>query len=137
MAGREAVYFEVELSDSYACGSYGYCAGFLINVITSELGISGWAFEHGFHQRIWVVDGGEQHAALPFTLVLANDDEQDRAGLDLGLHALVEVDESVERATGGGDVALDVAQALAALLEWVVRADELAVVHRDLPRNEQ
>jgi hypothetical protein len=59
VAGREAVYFEVEVADDYECGSYGYCAGFLVNVVTNEFGISGWSFEPGFHQRVWVVDGGQ------------------------------------------------------------------------------
>ncbi len=36
-----------------------YCAAFLLNTITPEYGLSGWSFEPGFHQRIWVVDGGD------------------------------------------------------------------------------
>ena len=59
IGGRDAVYFEAEITDEATCGTFDYCAGFVINTIDDQ-GISGWSFEYGYHQRVWWVDGGDQ-----------------------------------------------------------------------------
>jgi hypothetical protein len=63
IGGRDAVYFEVEITDDRVCGSSDYCAGFVINTFDDN-SISGWAFEPGFHQRVWWVDGGDHEPLL-------------------------------------------------------------------------
>lgn len=74
IGGREAVYFEAEIADDFTCGP-SYCAGFLVNTITPEYGLSGWSFEPGFHQRIWVVDG----AGEPPLVIVASTPSGDRS----------------------------------------------------------
>ncbi|MFT7475800.1 MAG: basic membrane lipoprotein Med (substrate-binding protein (PBP1-ABC) superfamily) [Verrucomicrobiales bacterium] len=75
LAGREAVYFEAEITDASTCGPEAYCVGFLVNTTTTGGGISGWAFQPGFHQRVWVVDGGEH----PPLVVIASTPTDDRS----------------------------------------------------------
>jgi hypothetical protein len=70
--GRDAVYFEVEITNEDVCGTSGYCAGFIINTIDDD-GISGWSFEPGFHQRVWWVDGGD-HEPLVIIASTPSDD---------------------------------------------------------------
>ncbi len=61
IGGREATYFEAEISDQQVCGAFGFCVGFIVNQIFPDpVGLSGWSFEPGFHHRIWWVDGGDE-----------------------------------------------------------------------------
>jgi basic membrane lipoprotein Med (substrate-binding protein (PBP1-ABC) superfamily)/DNA-binding SARP family transcriptional activator len=75
LAGIEAVYFEAEVVDVSTCGPEEWCVGFLVNTTTTGGGISGWAFQPGFHQRVWVVDGGEH----PPLVVIASTPSDDRS----------------------------------------------------------
>ncbi len=81
LAGRDAIYFEAEITDDTVCGNNGYCAGFIVNDVTPELAISGWSFEPGFHQRIWVVDGGP-HPPLVIVTATPADDRSFHAEVD-------------------------------------------------------
>ena len=56
VGGRDAVYFEAEVTDPAICGTVGYCAGFVVNTIDGAGRISGWAFQAGDHQQVWWVD---------------------------------------------------------------------------------
>ena len=56
IGGRDAVSFGVEVADDVECGREGFCIGFLINTMGAD-GITGWTFERGVHQRVWVIDG--------------------------------------------------------------------------------
>ncbi len=67
IGGRDAAFFEVEVADEFECGREGFCAGFLINTIGSDR-ITGWTFERGAHQRVWVVDGGDHQ---PLVIIAA------------------------------------------------------------------
>ncbi len=60
IGGRDAVYFEAEITDRGVCGDFGYCAGFLVNTIDDQGNISGWAFQPGVHQQIWWIDQGDE-----------------------------------------------------------------------------
>lgn len=87
ISGREAVYFEAEIATDFECGP-SYCAGFLVNTITPEYGLSGSSFEPGFHQRIWVVDGGN-YAPLVIVASTSSDDRSFQADADALLDRLV------------------------------------------------
>ncbi len=60
IGGRDAVYFEAEITDRDVCGDFGYCAGFLVNTIDEQGNISGWAFQPTVHQQVWWVDQGDE-----------------------------------------------------------------------------
>jgi basic membrane lipoprotein Med (substrate-binding protein (PBP1-ABC) superfamily)/DNA-binding SARP family transcriptional activator len=60
IGGRDAVYFEAEITDRAVCGNFGYCAGFFVNTIDEQGNISGWAFQPGVHQQIWWVDQDDE-----------------------------------------------------------------------------
>ena len=80
VGGRDAVFFEVEVADEFECGREGFCAGFLINTITSDR-VTGWTFERGTHQRVWVVDGGD-HQPLAIIAATPVDDRSFQATAD-------------------------------------------------------
>lgn len=84
---RSAVYFEVELADRMLCGKFGFCAGFLANTIDDDGSISGWAFEPGYHQRIWWVGQG---AERPLVIIASTpvDDRSHQAAADALLATL-------------------------------------------------
>jgi len=88
MGGRETVFFEVEIADASACGRFGYCAGFIINHIFEDGDVSGWSFEHGFHHRVWWVDGGNEP---PVVIIAAtrSDDRSFQAQADELLSTLI------------------------------------------------
>jgi hypothetical protein len=75
IGGRDAVYFEVEIASRDVCRSDDFCIGFVISTIDEFGGISGWAFELGFHHRIWWVDGGDE----PPVLIIAATASADRS----------------------------------------------------------
>jgi hypothetical protein len=75
IGGRPAVYFEVEITDDDVCGTFGYCAGFIINTFYDVGGISGLSFERGFRHRVWWVDGGDQ----PPVVIIASTPSGDRS----------------------------------------------------------
>ena len=60
IGGREAVYFEAEVTDRDVCGNFDYCAGFLVNTIDEQGNVSGWAFQPGVHHQVWRVDQGDE-----------------------------------------------------------------------------
>ena len=75
IGGRSAVYFEAEITDTGVCGvGVDYCAGFLISAVFDDVGITGWTFEPGFHQRVWWVDGGDE----PPLVIIASTPSDDR-----------------------------------------------------------
>jgi hypothetical protein len=61
---------------------------FLVNTITEERGITGWSFEPGFHQRIWVVDGGD-YAPLVIIAATSSNDRSFQAEAEALLDKLV------------------------------------------------
>jgi basic membrane lipoprotein Med (substrate-binding protein (PBP1-ABC) superfamily)/DNA-binding SARP family transcriptional activator len=87
IGGREAVAFEVEIADDFECGREGFCAGFLINTIAPD-GITGWTFERGLRQRVWVVDGGG-HQPLVIIASTSDDDTDFQATADDLLATLI------------------------------------------------
>lgn len=58
IGGRPSVTFDVEMADDFECGHDGFCVGLLINTVAAD-GVTGWTFEPGNRERIWVVAGGE------------------------------------------------------------------------------
>lgn len=68
IGGRDAVYFEAEITDRDVCGAFSYCAGFLVNTVDERGNISGWAFQPGIHQQVWWVD---QDGEAPLVIVVA------------------------------------------------------------------
>ncbi len=75
IGGRPAVYFEVEITNEDVCGTFGYCAGFIINTFYDVGGISGQSFERGFRHRVWWVDGGDE----PPLVIIASTRSGDRS----------------------------------------------------------
>jgi len=68
IGGRDAVYFEAEITDRSVCGNFSYCAGFIVNTIDDFGNISGWAFQPGLHQQVWWVDQGDES---PLVVIVA------------------------------------------------------------------
>lgn len=87
IGGREAAYFEADVADDFTCGP-SYCAGFLVNTISPEFGLSGWSFEPGIHHRIWVVDG-EREPPLVIIAGTRSNDRSFQADADVLLEQLV------------------------------------------------
>ncbi len=58
IGGRQAIYFEVEVTDADLCGSSGFCVAFFVNTVFENGGVSGATFELGQHRRVWWIDGG-------------------------------------------------------------------------------
>src|SRR6056297_431855 len=68
IGGRDAVYFEAEITDRNVCGAFSYCAGFVVNTVDERGNISGWAFQPAIHQQVWWVD---QAGEAPLVIVVA------------------------------------------------------------------
>lgn len=88
VGGRSAVHFEAEVTDSAVCGVDGYCAGFVINTIDEEFGISGWAFEPGFQHRVYWIDEDDE-APLVIIVGTPSTDDSFRSQADALLSTVV------------------------------------------------
>ncbi len=68
IGGREAVYFEAQITNTEVCGTFLWCAGFIANTVDEQGNISGWSFDPGTRQRVWWIDQGDEQ---PLVIIAA------------------------------------------------------------------